>query len=78
MPDVTFQVEDLKGQEDAEKLERTLLKLDPVDFVNVDAEKSLLAVSYNGGAQELQDIEKAIADAGHEFEPSPGAREVED
>jgi copper chaperone CopZ len=78
MPDVTFEIPDLKGAKDAEKLERALLRLDPVQAVNVDAEKCLLAVSYEGGAPELEDIEAAISDAGHEFEPSPGARKIED
>lgn len=77
MPDVTFEIQDLKGPEDAEKLERALGRLDPVEVVNVDAEKGLLAVSYEGGAPELESIEKTISDAGHEFEPSPGARQVE-
>jgi hypothetical protein len=44
----------------------------------VNVEKGLLAVSYGGGASELEDIERAISKAGHEFEPSPGARKVED
>lgn len=78
MPDVTFEIRDLKGTEEAEKLERALLRLDPVQGVNVDAEKGLLAVSYEGGAPELARIESAISDAGHEFEPSPGARRVEE
>ena len=78
MPDVTFEVGDLKGQEDAEKLERALARLEPVEAVNVNVEKGLLAVSYGGGASELEDIERAISKAGHEFEPSPGARKVED
>ena len=77
MPDVTFEVGDLKGQEDAEKLERAISRLEPVEIVNVDAEKGLVAVSYEGGTQELQGIERAISDAGHEFEPSPGARKLE-
>jgi copper chaperone CopZ len=78
MPDVTFEVGDLKRQEDAGKLEQALLRLDPVRVVNVDAEKRLLAVSYEGGAPELEDIETAISNAGHEFEPSPGARKIEE
>ena len=77
MPDVTFEVQDLKGPEDAERLERALMRLDPVQAVNVDAEKGLLAVSYEGRAPELERIESAISDAGHEFEPSPGARKIE-
>jgi copper chaperone CopZ len=77
MPDVTFEVGDLKGQEDAEKLEQALLRLDPVRVVNVDAEKGWLAVSYEGGASELEAIEASISNAGHEFEPSPGARKIE-
>lgn len=78
MPDVTFSVTDLKGQEQAERLERAISRLGPVQRVNVDAERGILAVSYEGGASELGDIERAISRAGHDFEPSPGARKVED
>jgi copper chaperone CopZ len=44
--------------------------------VNVDSEKGLLAVSYEGGEAELGRIEEAVRDAGYEYEPSPGAREA--
>jgi copper chaperone CopZ len=73
MPDVTFLVSDLAGAEDSEKLERALTRLDFVNLVNVDSEKGLVAVSYEGGETELRRIEGAIEEAGHEAEPSPGA-----
>ncbi|CAA9413181.1 hypothetical protein AVDCRST_MAG82-923 [uncultured Rubrobacteraceae bacterium] len=73
MPDVTFLVSDFAGAEESEKLERALTRLEFVDLVNVDAEKGLIAVSYEGGEAELGRIESAIEEAGHTAEPSPGA-----
>ena len=70
MPDVTFLVSDLA---EAEKLERALTRLEFVDLVNVDSEKGLVAVSYEGGEAELERIGDAIGEAGHSAEPSPGA-----
>ena len=73
MPDVTFVVSDFTGAEGSENLERALLRLDFVALVNVDSEKGLVAVSYEGGEEELGRIEGAIEEAGFEAEPSPGA-----
>jgi copper chaperone CopZ len=73
VPDVTFIVSDFAGAERSEKLERALTRLEFVDLVNVDAEKGLVAVSYEGGEAELGRIEGAIEEAGHTVEPSPGA-----
>ena len=73
MPDVTFMVRDLADAEESEKLERALTRLGFVDLVNVDSEKGLVAVSYEGGEEELERIEGAIEEAGHSAEPSPGA-----
>ncbi len=73
MPDVTLRVGDISGADDAEKLERAVLRLSAVSLVNVDSEKGLLAVSYEGGESELSEVEEAIAEAGHAVEPSPGA-----
>ena len=73
MPDVAFVVRDLAGAEDAEKLERALTRLGFVNLVNVDAEKGLVAVSFDGGEAEQEKVEVAIGEAGHEVEPSPGA-----
>ena len=70
MPDVTFVVNDVT---DAEKLERALTRLEFVDLVNVDSERGLVAVSYEGGAEELEKVEDVIEEAGYEAEPSPGA-----
>lgn len=73
MPDVTFVVRDIVGAESAEKLERALTRLGSVNLVNVDSEKGLVAVSYEGGEAELNKVQYAIENAGHEVEPSPGA-----
>jgi copper chaperone CopZ len=77
MPDVTLVVRDLSGAEGAERLERAIGRLYFVNLVNVDSEKGLVALSYEGGAAELERIEQAVTDAGHDFEPSPGAGKVE-
>ena len=78
MPDVSLVVRDLKEDAgEAERLERALTRLSFVNLVNVDSEKGLVAVSYEGGAAELQRIEQALTDAGHGFEPSPGAGRIE-
>ena len=71
MPDVTFVVSDLA--EESGRLEQALRRLEFVDLVNVDSEKGLVAVSYEGGEAELDRIEGAIEEAGHSAEPSPGA-----
>jgi copper chaperone CopZ len=73
MPDVTFLISDLTGAEEAEKLERALTRLEFVDLVNVDSEKGLVAVSYEGGEAELERLGGTIEEAGHSAEPSPGA-----
>ena len=73
MPDVTFVMRDLSSAGDAEKLERALERLDSVNLANVDLEKGLVAVSYDGGEAELEDIQRAIRESGHEADPSPGA-----
>jgi len=73
MPDVTFLVSDLADVEESEKLERALVRLEFVDLANVDPERGLVAVSYEGGEEELGRIESAIGEAGFSAEPSPGA-----
>jgi copper chaperone CopZ len=73
LPDVTFLVSDLAGAEDTGKLERALRRLEFVELVNVDSEKGLVAVSYEGGEAELGRIGDAIEEAGHAAKPSPGA-----
>lgn len=73
MPDVTFMVRGVASAEDAEKLERALTRLEFVDLANVDSEKGLVAVSFGGGKTERERIEGAIAEAGYEVDPSPGA-----
>jgi copper chaperone CopZ len=73
MPDVTFVVSDIGGAEEPEKLERAITRLEFVDLVNVDSEKGLVAVSYEGGEAELARINDAMNEAGYSAEPSPGA-----
>lgn len=73
MPDVTFVVRDIAGAESAEKLERALMRQGFVNLVNVDSEKGLVAVSFEGGEAALEKVRGAIEKAGHEVEPSPGA-----
>ena len=73
MPDVTFVVNDVAGAEESEKLERALTRLEFVDLVNVDSERGLVAVSFEGGEAELARINGAIEEAGHSAELSPGA-----
>jgi copper chaperone CopZ len=73
MPDVTFMVSDVASAEESEKLERAITRLEFVELVNVDSERGLVAVSYEGGVEELGGIEGAIEEAGYEAEPSPGA-----
>ena len=68
MPDVSLVVRDLKDAGEAERLERALTRLSFVNLVNVDSEKGLVALSYEGGAAELERIEQAVTDAGHDFE----------
>lgn len=73
MPDVTFIVKDISDTGDAEKLERALLRVEGVNLANVDPEKELVAVSFEGGEEDQRRVEEAIGEAGHEFERSPGA-----
>ena len=77
MPDVSLVVSGLEDTGEAERLEQALTRLSFVNLVNVDSEKGLVAVSYEGGAAELGRIEQAVNDAGHDCEPSPGAGKVE-
>ena len=73
MPDVTFVVSNVTGAKESEKLERALTRLEFVDLVNVDSERGLVAVSYEGGEEELGKVEGVIEEAGYEAEHSPGA-----
>lgn len=76
MPDVTLVVRGVSDAEEAEKLERTLTRLGSVQLVNVDPEKGLVAVSYEGGETELEEIGDAIESAGYDYSPSPGAEHI--
>jgi len=77
MPDVTLEVPDLAGDAAAaERAERALGRLGFVAGVNADAEKGLVAVSYEGGEGELRRIEDSLKEAGFSPEPSPGAEKA--
>ena len=76
MPDITLVVRGLAETGESERLERALGRLGFVEEVNVDSAKELLAVSYEGGEEELKEIGQAVEEAGYEYEPSPGAGEV--
>ncbi len=73
MPDITLVVQDIADARDAERPERALKRLEFVNEANADPEKGLVAVSYEGGAAELEEVEAAVREAGHGSEPSPGA-----
>ncbi len=78
MPDVTLMVKDLGDASEAERLEQALTRLGFVNRTNVDPEKGLVAVSYEGGEQELERIGQAVQEAGYEFEHSPGSERAAD
>ena len=73
MPDVTLVVRGLADPGEAERLQTAVERVGAVRVASVDADKGLLAVSYEGGEAELIRIEEAVKDAGFEPEPTPGA-----
>ncbi|MGF1472206.1 MAG: heavy-metal-associated domain-containing protein [Rubrobacteraceae bacterium] len=77
MPDVTLVVQNVADTRAAGRLERVLKRLEFVHEANVDPEKGLVAVSYEGAGSELNRLERAVKEAGYDFEPSPGARKLE-
>lgn len=78
MPDVAFRLSAPEDMKEAERLERVLMRLGCVKLANVDTERGLVAVSYEGAATELSEIESAMEEAGVGFEPTPGARRMEE
>ena len=74
MPDVALVVRGLAETGDAGRLEQAIERVEGVETVSVNAEKELLAGSYEGGEAELERIEQAARDAGFEIEPTPGAK----
>jgi cation transport ATPase len=74
MPDVTLVVRGLAETRESERLEKAVARLGFVERAAVDAAKELLAVSYEGGEEELAKIEQTVRDTGYEFEPTPGAK----
>ncbi|MDP8926328.1 MAG: heavy-metal-associated domain-containing protein [Actinomycetota bacterium] len=76
MPDITLVVRGFAETGESERLQRALARLGFVEEVNADPAKELVAVSYEGGEAELEEIGEAVREVGYEFEPSPGAEEV--
>jgi hypothetical protein len=76
MPDVTLVVRGLAETGESERLERALTRLRFVGLVNAESTKELVAISYEGGEEELDRIWQAVRDAGYEPELTPGAGEV--
>ena len=76
MPDVTLIVRDLSGAEEAGRLQKAIGRLGFVEATNVDPQKGLAAVSYEGGEAELARIGEVVEEAGYGYELSPGAGEV--
>ncbi|CAA9459741.1 MAG: hypothetical protein AVDCRST_MAG14-2227 [uncultured Rubrobacteraceae bacterium] len=74
MPDVTLVVRGLAEAGEAGRLEQAVGRVGGVEAVSVNAEKELLAVSYEGGEAELERIEQTVREAGFEIEPTPGAK----
>lgn len=72
MPDVVLMVRGLDSAEEQDRLSRLLDRLQLVKTVNVDLTHGLVAVSFTGGRQQLEEIEQKIREAGYEVEPSPG------
>ena len=77
MPDVTLIVQDLSGAEDAERLERAIGRLSFVELVNVDPEKGS-SPSPTRAEKRVGEDREAIEEAGHDYEPSPGAEHATD
>ena len=76
MPDITLVVRGFAETGESERLQRALARLGFVEEVNADPAKELVAISYEGGEAELEEIGEAVREVGYEFEPSPGAEEV--
>lgn len=76
MPDITLVVRGFAETGESDRLQRALARLGFVEEVNADPAKELVAVSYEGGEAELEEIGEAVREAGYEFELSPGAEEV--
>ncbi|MBV9454089.1 MAG: heavy-metal-associated domain-containing protein [Rubrobacter sp.] len=76
MPDVTLVVHGLTQSGEAEHLDKALAQLGFVETIEVNLAKELLAISYNGGEVELDQIAQAVRDVGYEPELSPGTENV--
>ena len=76
MPDVTLMVRGLAETGETDRLKKALARLGFVETIEVNLAKELLAVSYNGGEVELDQIAQTVRDAGYEPELSTGAENV--
>lgn len=67
MPDVHVYVNRPAEKESAgmEDLGAAISKLDHVSSVDVNAPGNVVAVSYEGGTQEREEIERAVEEAGY-------------
>ena len=89
MEDVHVYVERPAGREDdagLEDLGETLRAIDYVSDVDVNAPGNVVAVSYEGGRQEREEIKRAVEEAGYGIsklsvrsdfeEPKPGLWDI--
>jgi copper chaperone CopZ len=76
MPDVTLRVQNFSDASEAARLERALSRLGFVNEVKADAGRGLVAISYEGGKEELTQIGHAVEESGHKFESTAGAKEA--
>lgn len=66
MADVHVYVSRPAGKEGMEDLEAALKKLDHVSGVDVNASGNVVAVSFEGGKVEQEEIKRAVEEAGYE------------
>ena len=68
MVDVHVYINRPAGKEgaDLKDLEGTLSKLEHVSEVSADLSGNVVAVSYEGGQEEQEEIERAVEEAGYE------------
>jgi copper chaperone CopZ len=67
MPDIHVYVDRPANKEDAalEDLEAAITKLDHVSDVDVNAPGNVVAVTFEGGKTEREDIERVVEEAGY-------------
>jgi copper chaperone CopZ len=67
MPDVHVYVSRPAEREDAgmDDLEAAITKLEHVSHVDINAPGNVVAVTYEGGEEEREEIERAVEEAGY-------------